>query len=208
MVDLHKALVQDDDRPAELKFRSCIHEASHIVIDVIHNGPDDIFATAIVVGSHAGASVRTKLLPRAGTYEDYRRILEIILAGRVGEEMMLGGGGHGAGGDTGSDLERATAIAAAMAGSVGLAGPTPLVYLGAIKDAHDFVAFDDIRETVNTELLKAAVSCRELLERHRDAVEQVALRLSRSGRIDGAEVARILDGRTPSPTPGYPAVMS
>jgi ATP-dependent Zn protease len=198
IADLHKALVQDDDRPAELKFRSCIHEASHIVIDVIHNGPDDIFATAVVVGSHAGASVRTKLVPHAGTYDDYRRILEIILAGRVGEEMLLGSGGHGAGGDTGSDLERATAIAAAMAGSVGLAGPTPLIYLGAIKDAHDFVAFEDIRETVNSELMKAARSCRDLLERHRGTVEQVALRLSQSGRIDGAEVALILQSRTPA----------
>jgi cell division protease FtsH len=191
--DLRGALVEEDTRPAELKFRSCVHEASHIVVDVIHNGPDDVFATSAVVGSHAGASVRTKLGPRAGTYNEYRKTLEIILAGRVGEEMILGEGSHGAGGESGSDLERATTLAAAMAGSVGLAGPSPLVYLGATRDAQTFVAFGEIRKSVNAELQKAAASCRELLERHRGAVEQVARRLLQVNRIDGAEVAGILN---------------
>jgi ATP-dependent Zn protease len=199
MSDLREALVEDDDRPAELKFRSCVHEASHIVVDVIHNGPEDVFATVAVVGGHAGASVRTKLAPRAGTYNEYRKNLEIILAGRVGEEMILGEGSHGAGGEMGSDLERATTLAAAMAGSVGLTGPSPLVYLGAIKDAHGFVTFDDIRGSVNAELRKASGSCRELLERHRDAVEQVARRLLQANRIDGAEVARILEEQASEP---------
>jgi ATP-dependent Zn protease len=191
--DLRGALVQDDTRPAELKFRSCVHEASHIVVDVIYHGPDDVFATSAVVGSHAGAAVRTKLAPRAGTYDEYCKTLEIILAGRVGEEMICGKGSHGAGGESGSDLERATTLAAAMAGSIGLAGPSPLVFLGPMKDAHGFIAFDDIRKCVNIELQKAAASCRELLERHRGAVEQVAHRLFKANRVDGAEVARILE---------------
>jgi ATP-dependent Zn protease len=193
IADLRNALVEEDDRPIALKFRSCVHEASHIVVDVIHNGPEDVFATVAVVGGHAGTSVRTKLAPRAGTYEEYRKMLEIILAGRVGEETILGSAAHGSGGESGSDLERATTVAAAMAGSVGLAGPMPLVYLGAAKDAREFLSDDAIREAVNTELEKAAASCRELLEHNRGAVEQVARRLSQSSRIDGAEVARILN---------------
>jgi AAA+ superfamily predicted ATPase len=191
--DLRSALVEKDTRPPNLQFRSCVHEASHIVVDVIHNGPDDVFATSAVVGSRAGSSVRTKLAPRAGTYDEYCKMLEIILAGRVGEEMICGEGSHGAGGESGSDLERATTLAAAMAGSIGLAGPSPLVFLGAMKDAHAFIAFDDIRKCVNIELQKAAASCRELLERHRGAVEKVAHRLSEANRIDGAEVAQILE---------------
>jgi ATP-dependent Zn protease len=198
--DLRKALVEDDDRPAELKFRSCVHEASHIVVDVIYHGPEDVFATAAVVGGHAGTSVRTKLAPRAGTYAEYRQTLEIILAGRVGEELILGAAGHGAGGEAGSDLQRASTMAAAMAGSVGLAGPTPLVYLGAAKDAHEFISFDAIRGAVNVELEKATVSCRELLERNRGALEQVAHRLFQASRIDGAEVARILDEQASEPS--------
>jgi cell division protease FtsH len=191
--DLRGAFVDEDTRPAALRFRSCVHEASHIVVDVIHNGPDDVFAISTAIGSHAGASVRIKQPQRAGTYADYRKTLEIILAGRVGEEMILGEGSHGAGGEPGSDLERATTLAAAMTGSVGLAGPSPLVFLGPIRDAHGFITYDEIRKSVDAELRQAAASCRQLLERHRNAVEKVARRLSEAGRVDGAEVARILE---------------
>jgi SMODS-associated and fused to various effectors sensor domain/ATPase family associated with various cellular activities (AAA) len=135
---------------------------------------DDVFATAAPVGSGFGASVRTNLTKRAGTYDEYRRMLEIILAGRVGEELILGAGSHGAGGEPGSDLDRATAMAAGMAGSFGLAGANPLVYLGAAKNSHEFMAFEDIRRSVRKELESAAASCRELLERHHGAVEAVA----------------------------------
>jgi cell division protease FtsH len=196
--DLRDALVDEDTRPAEFKFRSCVHEASHIIVDVIHNGPDDVYATSTVVGMRAGASVRTKQPQRAGTYADYRKTLEIILAGRVGEEMIFGEGSHGAGGEPGSDLERATTLAAVMAGSVGLAGPSPLVFLGPARDAHGFITFDEIRKSVDAELRKAAASCRELLECHRGAVETVASRLSAANRVDGAEVALILERATPA----------
>lgn len=192
LADLRGALVIADDRPAELRYRTCIHEASHIIVDVIHDGPDGIFATAVPVGSRSGVSVRTNRAKRAGTYNEYRKKLEIILAGRIGEELILGTGSHGAGGEMGSDLDLATALAAAMAGSLGLAGASPLVFLGAAKNSRDFLAFNDIRISVHKELEGAAASCRELLERHRDAVEAVAARLVERGRIDGAEVARII----------------
>jgi cell division protease FtsH len=191
--DLRDALVDEDTRPAEFKFRSCVHEASHIVVDVIHNGPDDVYATSTAVGMRAGAAVRTKQPQRAGTYVDYRKTLEIILAGRVGEEMVFGEGSHGAGGERGSDLERATTLAAAMAGSVGLAGHSPLLFLGPSRDAHSFIAFEEVRESVDYELRQAAASCRELLEFHRGAVEMVASRLSTANRVDGAEVGLILE---------------
>lgn len=193
--DLRRALIAEDDRPPELKYRTCVHEAAHIVVDVIHNGPDHIFATAALVGSHAGASVRTHPIKQAGTYDEYHKMLEIILAGRVGEEMILGSVGHGAGGVAGSDLDRATTMAAAMAGSFGLAGTSPLMYLGAAKNSRDFMTFADIRESVRKELEAAAVSCRKHLEHHRGAVEAVADHLMEKGRIDGSEVARILGKR-------------
>ena len=113
--------------------------------------------------------------------------------------MILGQGSHGAGGEPGSDLERATTLAAAMAGSVGLAGPSPLVFLGPTRDAHSFITFREIRESVDFELRQAAASCRELLERHRGAVEIVAHRLSAANRVDGAEVARILKEEASAP---------
>jgi cell division protease FtsH len=175
-----------------LRRRACVHEAAHIVVDVWNFGPDDVFATSAYTGSRGGISVRTNLTPQAGTYDDYHKRLQVILAGRVGEELLFGAGSHGAGGKPDSDLDQATRIAAAMAGSLGLAGPTPLTYRGPLRDAAAFLAFGEIRTAVNDELDKAAAACRLALDANRVALEAVAKVLFERGRIDGAEVADLL----------------
>ena len=192
LADLRTAVAGPENRSEELRYRTCVHEASHIVMDVLHNGPEDIFATSITNGSRGGISMRTNMAQRPGTYDELCKSLQIMLAGRVGEEMILGQGSHGAGGGEGSDLHIATSLAAAMAGSYGLAGPSPLVYRGAPSDAFSFLKDDLIRDAVNSELERAAASSREILEQHRRAVEAVARRMMLTGRVDGAEVARII----------------
>jgi AAA+ superfamily predicted ATPase len=197
--DLRKALLVEDDRSPEQQWRSCVHEASHIVADVVHFGPDDVFATTTATEARTGMSVRTNFKRGDGTYGEYRKRLEMILAGRTGEELLLGNVSHGAGGSAGSDLEVATNLAAAMMGSLGLAGPTPLTYLGPLRNARDFLLFAEIRAAVNHELVKASVACRELLAAHRSAVEAVAKQLLEHGRVDGTEVARLIEQhRNPS----------
>jgi cell division protease FtsH len=201
LVDLRKALSGDDDRSEEVRWRTCVHEASHIVVDVLHFGPVDIFATTAMLGSRGGMSMRTRLDRPTGTAEEYRRRLQVILAGREGEDMMLGNVSHGAGGMAGSDLDKATGLAAAMIGSFGLTGRSRLLYLGPSRSSGDFLMFAEIREGVASELSDAARACRLLLEENRAGVEATARRLLDKGRIGGAEVARILaDHRGPTPT--------
>ncbi|MEH2539237.1 MULTISPECIES: AAA family ATPase [unclassified Bradyrhizobium] len=203
--DLRGALVEEDPRPPELRWRVCVHEAAHIVADVLNFGPDDVFATSAYMGSRGGISVRTNLTPQAGTYDDYHKRLQVILAGRVGEELLLGAGSHGAGGEPDSDLDQATRIAAAMAGSLGLAGPTPLTFRGPKREAQAFLAFEEIRTAVNGELAKAASACRLTLDANRDALEAVAMVLFERGRVDGAEVAELLRSHPGgNPGPGRP----
>ncbi|WP_404549468.1 AAA family ATPase [Bradyrhizobium diazoefficiens] len=120
--DLRGALVTNDDRPLELRWRNCVHEAGHLVADVIHFGPDNVFANTARVGSRGGRLVRTTAPACAGTLEVYRRRLQVILAGRAAEELLLGAGSHGAGGARESDLDHATSLAAAMVGSLGVIG--------------------------------------------------------------------------------------
>jgi cell division protease FtsH len=191
--ELRKALLVEDDRSPEQRWRSCVHEASHIVADVIHFGPDDVFATIMATDGRTGMSVRTNFNRSDGTHDEYRKRLEVILSGRAGEELLLGSVSHGAGGGAGSDLEVATNLAAAMVGSLGLAGPTPLTYLGPQRSARDFLLFAEVRAAVNHELVKASVACRELLAAHRTAVEAVANVLLEDGRVDGTEVARLIE---------------
>lgn len=198
--DLRQAVAPEDDRPEELRWRICVHEASHIVIDVIHFGPNDVFATTASIAGRAGSSIRTRIELSSGTYAEYRKRLEVRLAGRVGEEILLGAPSHGSGGVTGSDLHIATTLAADMVGSVGLAGPAPLLYLGPRGSAGAILVFAESRAAVGHELSEAAKSCRALLEDNQAALEAVARRLFESGRIDGAEVAEMIAGRAKSET--------
>lgn len=190
--DLQRALVEDDDRPHELRWRSCVHEAAHILVDVIHFGPRNIFARVAKMQGRFGMSARRNSGYSSGTTEEYRKRLEVILAGRAAEELICGSASHGAGGAPGSDLDKATALACAMVGSFGLAGPTPLTYLGPARDAGTFLAFAEIRAAVNHELSEAASSCALLLKANRSVLKAIARRLAAHGRIDGAQVATLL----------------
>lgn len=192
--DLRKALVEEDDRPEELRWRTCVHEAAHVLIDVINFGPEDVFARTVKMQGSFGMSVRTNTAHPEGTVEEYRKRLEVMLAGRTGEQLIFGGASHGSGGTRGSDLQQATAMACAMIGSFGLAGPTPLTYLGTPRDAADFLAFTEVRAAVDRELSGVAQSCASKLKKNRHVLEAIARRLAQHGRIQGVEVAALLAG--------------
>ncbi len=187
--DLLKAVVAEDDRPETLKRRAAVHEAGHILMDVLFYGPDNVHANITAMGGNGGAVVRTDGPRLVGDYEDYFLRLQMLLAGRTAEEVVFGRASHGAGGSAGSDLERATGVAAAMVASFGLTGPRPLLYLGARHQRDELLAYADVRQAVNEELTKAAGACRLLLEAYRPALDAVAERLMAAGRIDGAAVA-------------------
>jgi cell division protease FtsH len=193
--DLRKAVVAEDDRPEDLKRRAAVHEAGHILVDVLFYGPANVHANIAAMGGNGGAAVRTDGPRLVGDYEDYFVRLQMLLAGRTAEEVVFGRASHGAGGSPGSDLERATGIAAAMVASFGVAGPRPLLYLGARDQREELLAYADVRQAVNEELTKAAGACRRLLEIHRPALEAVANRLMEVGRIDGAAVAEAIRRR-------------
>jgi len=95
------------------RWRTCVHEAAHLVIDVIHFGPNGLYATT----ARVGMPVRIDGDRFVGTADNHRRRLQVILAGRAGEELLLGTASHGAGGAQGSDLDKATSLAAGMVGS-------------------------------------------------------------------------------------------
>lgn len=191
--DLRNVLSAADDRSDEELWRVCAHEAAHIMINVLHFGPNGVFASTTMSGRRGGITVRTDTSAFKGTADDYRRRLEMTLAGREGEELLLGNVSHGAGGESGSDLEAATALAAAMIGSLGLTGRSRLLYLGSKRNAGDFLHYREVREEVANMLATAATASRALLEEHREAFEATVRKLYHTGRVDGAEVNRILE---------------
>ncbi|WP_256807638.1 AAA family ATPase [Bradyrhizobium sp. Bra64] len=190
--DLRKALAGEDQLPLEERWRVCVHEAAHLIADIIHFGPQDIFASAVRVGSRGGMTWRARPAPVAGILDDYRKHLQVRLAGMLGEELLLGAASHAAGGERGSDLEHATSLAAAVVGSLGLVGEDHITYFGARDDTQALLLFAEVRHAVARELAAASAATRLLLELRRPAIEIIARRLLTRGRVSGDEAAEVL----------------
>ena len=190
--DLKRSLLGEDNRSEHEVWVACVHEAAHIVVDVLHFGPERVFASVAATPTRGGMVVRPQAARALLTADDYGCRLQAILAGRVGEILTFGKPSHGAGGE-GGDIDQATRLACAMVSSMGLAGPTPLLYRGAARSGEDLLRFPDVRRAVNVELERQAKACRLLLEGHREAMLSVARRLRERGRIDGREVAEIVE---------------
>lgn len=112
--------------PPEVRRRAAFHEAGHVLAS-LELGSGDVVAVrisshidpAVSEGEGGGTQVRW-LPPFARTKQDYLDEIAVLLAGSAAEEITFGSRTDGAGGTEGSDLQRATALAVAMVGSVGL----------------------------------------------------------------------------------------
>jgi ATP-dependent Zn protease len=196
LADLRRALVKPEDRnPAALR-RAAVHEAGHLLIELLlFGGEADLHATISRLGTEGGATVRARLLPiPAGTYTEYQARLQVLLGGRTAEQIVFGEASHGAGGRQGSDLQQATALAAAMVASVGIAGPNPLLFLGDAMETDELLGYAEVRKAAHTELAKAAKRCRIILLQHRAALDEIAASLAEAGRIDGVTASAIISG--------------
>jgi cell division protease FtsH len=178
--------------PAEMRRRTAVHEAAHIIMEVIHGGPVGVHARLGSSGDIAGCVTRLDRPKTSGTYDDYSKMLHIALAGRTAEEIVFSAPGHGAGGEETSDLAAATRMACAMIGSMGLAGPHPLVFLGPRTSTEKVLTSPYLRSAVQGELGKAADGVRAILLANRAALDKVAAHLLEHRRIDGEQVAVIL----------------
>jgi DNA polymerase III delta prime subunit len=187
--DLRLAVVGDHDISDKLRWRTSAHEAGHALVDVLRFGADGVVANTTRTGRRLGMSMRITRQVFEGTASDYRSRIEVLLAGRVAEEVLLGEASHGAQ----EDLAEATRLSCAMLGGLGLAGPSPLTHLGDPRRAEEFLRYADIRAAVGIELAEADRTCRELLEANRTVLIAAARRLFERGSLAGAEIAALLE---------------
>ncbi|WP_296738995.1 AAA family ATPase [Mesorhizobium sp.] len=191
--DLRRAVLGGDDVLSdELLARVAAHEAGHILVAVLDGGPKDIHAVVANRAGSAGFVAAKGRQPEAGTLAEYRKVLQALLAGRAAEELLCGAAGAGSGGARESDLAMATRIAAALVGSLGHAGPHPLLFVAERHRTDAILDSAYMRAAVHQELAAAFDEVKRVLGSRRTALEQVALRLRSRLRIDGFEVAEIL----------------
>jgi cell division protease FtsH len=199
--DLRRAVVGDDDLSDEQRWRTSVHEAGHAVVDVLHFGADGVVANTTRTDRRLGMSMRTSTTMFDGTPTAYRARIEVLLAGRAAEEVLLGEPSHGAQ----EDLAEATRLSCAMLGALGLSGPSPLTHLGDPRHAQEFLRHVDIRAAVGIELAEADRACHDLLEANRSALIAVARWLFERSSVVGAEIAALLENaRLESPKPAPP----
>ncbi|MEA2342619.1 MAG: hypothetical protein QOF63_788 [Thermoanaerobaculia bacterium] len=192
--DLRRALVDVDNRDAMTVERVAVHEAGHLLVELVLFGePGQVHANIAVSDGTGGRTLRIKAPPFAGTYADYFKRLQVLLAGRAAEAIVLGGPSHGAAGTRKSDLQRATALAAAMVASLGLAGPSPLLFLGSLDDTNELLSYLDVRTAAHAELMQADESCRAVLCAHRAALDEMSAQLLKAGRLSGVAAAAIIE---------------
>ncbi|MDT4738416.1 AAA family ATPase [Bradyrhizobium sp. WYCCWR 12699] len=180
----------DRELSAARRERIAVHEGSHILVDVMLHGPEGAYATMTSVGDRLAGAFRLQDADAPGTFGDHFRRLMVLLAGRVGETETYGAPSDGGGGSLGSDLHQATSEACAMAASFGLAGPP--IFLGPASSTERLLSFPEVRTKVIGLLARAEDACAKMIAGNRGALDEIAARLVRDGRIEGKAVAAVL----------------
>ncbi|QFU16926.1 AAA family ATPase [Microvirga thermotolerans] len=185
----------------ELLRRCAVHEAGHAIAAVASGEAVSVEISIVGQGRHAGTTRVAGGPEQPMTPEIARQILVYLLAGRAAEEVVLGGVSAGAGGAEESDLAVATRLAVRMLTAYGLAGPAPLVYLGANLPASHLPPH--LLAEVRHELNAAYKEATALIRAHQAAVEQLAAYLADRLAASDAAIRAIFEAH--SSTRGFPA---
>jgi len=162
-----------------LQYRVAIHEAGHAIVAAAsgRSKPKALMITA------QGGHLEHKLDLGAHRKQDLEAALMIYAAGRAAEMVVFGDASAGAGGEVGSDLERATHVAAALEVSWGHGATT--LWLGAPKDAIKLMREDPkIQRRVSLHLSRAEGRARRILEANRTLLQDLGEALNREQRLE------------------------
>jgi len=180
------------------------HEAGHALVAALLPDADPLHKVSIIPRGRAlGVTMQ---LPTGDVLNRNEAQLEarlcVAMAGRIGESHYT----HQLSTGARNDIEQATEIARAMVCDYGMSRLGPMsfgkkdeqIFLGReIAQHRDFseataIKIDEeVRRLIDTAFQRA----NDLIERHKDALEQIAARLLEKESIDGAEVKSIITGR-------------
>ncbi len=187
VADVAAAIAPPDDRSDSDLRRASVHEAAHAVA-AVHLGRRLQSASIVPHGRSGGRTAFTVegLFPTAA---DVNSSAIVALAGRAGEEILLGSVSLGAE----RDLAEATATVAAAHASAGM-GDT-LLHLAPQDEAASILLRDRrLRLAVEADVRQAYIDALALVTANREAVERVAEALFRRRFLTGDEIERLVRG--------------
>ncbi len=187
----------------EERHRLAVHEAGHTAAAFYTTGTDPVYKVTIIPRGHSLGG--THMLPEKERHtltEEYLRgQLTVLLAGRAAEKLLLGSSSSGAD----DDIRRATEIARSMVARWGMneeLGPVDLresedhPFLGqTIAQPRNFADETAARvdDAVIALLQEAAGIALSVIEKNRDRIEQLVVRLEAEETLDAAAVQDCLD---------------
>lgn len=189
--DLSFQVPRPPARSADFIRRLSVHEAGHAVAAILET-PGTLVAASIRPNRETDGGVLTRR-PEIGTAVEILAQIRAMLAGRVAEELLLGSGTIGAGGNAASDLAQATVLAASMAASYGLDGG--LTWIGEITTDNVMVCLRTspaLAVRVEALLAEQHRKITDLFGRHRPALEAVAALLREREIASGAVIEAVV----------------
>lgn len=183
--------------PEELRWQIAVHEAGHAI-----TGAATGIARPQMMAIQGGGGVTQQFLLRRG-----QRRAELIdalandLGGRAAEIAIFGEPSGGAGGDSTSDLARASQTAAGMELSWGLG--QDLVWLGDPETVLARLRIEPyLRARVEARLQEAQARALRIVEANRSVLGEMATALVRTGVLTGPELDALVAKVVPVPMAG------
>lgn len=194
--DLEARLMPESDLSPADRTRIAVHEAGHAVMGTLLI-PDQLETVSMhpAAEGEGGHTLFRSPTDRIETALSYERRIQITLAGRAAEILVLGSPSSGAGGTEDSDLAQATMLIAAANLSLGL-GATPR-WRCTPGMATSALSLDrEARTEVEIELARIADRTLEILVPYTEAIRMVSETLGEQGQLSGADVRQIVSQAT------------
>ncbi|MCS4510712.1 AAA family ATPase [Xylophilus ampelinus] len=169
--------------------RVAVHEAGHAVVaSALRSGKVEK-VTILPRGGALGVTLVTQeedtvLYPKS--FIEAR--IQMLLAGRGAELMLLGEASSGAA----QDLHEASRLALDMVGRFGLSPEAGLFSLAAVPEAHAGSAVGDAVRQANSLLVALEARCTEVLEAHLPALKALTAELLEQEEVEGDRVEELV----------------
>lgn len=176
--------------PDHVRWRVAVHEAGHATARlVLRLGT----ITLITLNDRDGnGRVESKKSVESETEDRLTCVLVAHLSGRAAEQEILGSVAAGSGGGPASDLAKASQLALWMETAFGFGQVMPLLHRDPERRKSVLLGSREIAINVNARIEHAYSSAREIIQRHRMCVEELARVLVVHTTLEGAQLEDLL----------------
>ncbi|MHB2264805.1 AAA family ATPase [Aliihoeflea sp. PC F10.4] len=195
IADVEASMPPREAMPSEYRQRIALHEAGHAVVGrELGYGKIDQVVVPVYFDADIQSDGRVEFhfdQKECRTLSRVETEIKTLLAGAAAEALVLGGHSAGVGGQKGSDLHQATALAVAAHRSWGLGGR--LTFMENASPNTGGLAYDQAARLWVSELLERCFEAAgAILAKRRRQLDRIAGELVEKGSLSGGEIDAIL----------------